>query len=201
MSISQIMLFRSKPWKSVPLLVHHVDSAHPLQLLRTKRIYTRTAVFTAPKSFCVAIIQDITGPSLNKHLVLNILIHTQDIQTVVRRSKSVAVTAEVKCYLQNIVTFLRLHRAVDGGITPRATKYFDALITCLAPLHGLRFVTPSLVDLAARKVYPHRIVLTVPDRERSLQYGSDLAAVSAYLEGVTPESIVEDVIASVETPL
>lgn len=57
------------------------------------------------------------------------------------------------------------------------------------------------MDLAARKVFTHRIVLTVPDRERSLQYGSDLAAVSAYLGGVTPESIIEDVIASVETPL
>ncbi|KAI4197479.1 MAG: hypothetical protein LQ346_002993 [Caloplaca aetnensis] len=213
-----------------------------------KRIYTRTAVFTAPKDFCVAIIQNIMGPPLNNHLLDHIFMShyhdtedgfvnlaatsawneddgsssssvvrtsvfrnpingvdrtftKNDIRNVIRQSRGVTVTAEVKCYLQNIVTFLRLHRAVDGGITPRATKYFDTLVTCLAPLHGLQFVTPSLVDLAARKVYPHRIVLTIPDRERSLQYGSDLAAVSAYLEDVTPESIVEEVIKSVETPL
>ena len=57
------------------------------------------------------------------------------------------------------------------------------------------------MDLAARKIYTHRIILTVPERERSLQYGSDLEAVRAYLEGVTPESIIEEVLASVETPL
>ncbi|KAL8908942.1 MAG: hypothetical protein Q9207_000518 [Kuettlingeria erythrocarpa] len=178
-----------------------------------KRIYTRTAVFAAPKDFCVAIIQNITGPPLNSHLLDHLFIShyhdtedgfvnlaaasawseddgsssssvvrtsvfgnpingvdrtftKNDIRNVICQSRGVTVTAEVKCYLQNIVTFLRLHRAVDGGITPRATKFFDTLIT-----------------------------------ERSLQYGSDLAAVSAYLEDVTAESIVEEVIKSVEPPL
>ena len=55
--------------------------------------------------------------------------------------------------------------------------------------------------IAARKIYPHRIILTVPERDRSLQYGSDLAAVEAALEGVTPESVIEDVLAAVEAPL
>ena len=38
------------------------------------------------------------------------------------------ITAEVKRYLQNIVVFLRLHRAVAGGISARATKHFDLLV-------------------------------------------------------------------------
>ncbi|KAL8653738.1 MAG: hypothetical protein Q9210_001925 [Variospora velana] len=219
-----------------------------LELIRTKRIYTKAAVFTAPKGFCVIIIQDTTGPSLNKHLIDHLFmshhhdpeagfvnletasewieddrsslssvvrksivprsmhsvertITETDIQNLLRQSKNVTVTAEAECYLQNIITFLRLHRAVGGGVTPRATRYFNTLIQCLAPLHGLEFVTPSLVDLAARKIYPHRVVLTVPDRERSLQYGSDLAAVRAYLDGMSAEAIVEDVLESVETPL
>ncbi|KAL8944694.1 MAG: hypothetical protein Q9216_000262 [Gyalolechia sp. 2 TL-2023] len=124
-----------------------------------------------------------------------------DIQELVRQIKDVTVTAEVKSYIQNIVTFLRVHRAVDGGITPRATIFFDNLVKCLAPLHSLGYVTPSLVAIAARKIYPHRIIPTAPERERSLQYGSDRDAVRAYLESVTPELIVEDVLASVETPL
>lgn len=53
---------------------------------------------------------------------------TQDIRELTQRSNNVKVTAEIKCYLQNIVTFLRVHRAVDGGITPRATKSFDVMI-------------------------------------------------------------------------
>ncbi|KAL8710058.1 MAG: hypothetical protein Q9220_005329 [cf. Caloplaca sp. 1 TL-2023] len=125
----------------------------------------------------------------------------QDIRTLTQLTTTVTVTAEVKCHLQNIITFLRQHRAVDGGITARATKYFDTMVKCLAPMHGLDYVTPSLVAIAARKVYPHRIIVTVPERDRSLQYGSDLAAVSAVLEGVTPESIIEDVLGEVDTPL
>ncbi|KAL8735990.1 MAG: hypothetical protein Q9166_000552 [cf. Caloplaca sp. 2 TL-2023] len=219
-----------------------------LELIRTKRVFTHTAFVTAPKSFCMVIIQSTAGPYLNKHLndhiflshyhdledgfpnlenapelieddrsssssvVRNSVIQKPgdgasatfsetDIQALVHERKNVTVTAEVECYLQNIVTFLRMHRAVDGGINPRATKYFKTLVTCLAPLHGLDYVTPSLVAIAARKIYPHRINLTVPERDRSLQYGSDLAAVKAVLEGVSAESVIEDVLAAVETPL
>ncbi|KAL8860019.1 MAG: hypothetical protein Q9178_003568 [Gyalolechia marmorata] len=228
-----------------------------LELIRTKRLFTHTSVVTAPKDFCMVIIQSSMGPGLNKHLVwlahrfeLNdhiflshfhdledgfpnlenasewieddrsssssvvrksvlqrpkdgpgVTFSEADIQALANESKNTTVTAEVECYLQNVVTFLRMHRAIDGGIDPRATKYFKTLITCLAPIHGLDFATPSLVAIAARKIYPHRIILTVPERDRSLQYGSDLAAVEAALEGVTPESVIEDVLAAVEAPL
>ena len=72
---------------------------------------------------------------------------------------------------------------------------------CLAPLHELEFVTPSLVALAAVKIYRHRITIVAPEDERSMQYGSDLAAVTAYLEGISPETIIEQVLAMVEAPL
>ncbi|KAL8786161.1 MAG: hypothetical protein Q9213_002931 [Squamulea squamosa] len=124
-----------------------------------------------------------------------------DIQALVTASKYTTVTAEVECYLHDIVTFLRMHRAVDGGVNPRATQHFKTLIKCLGPLHGLDYVTPSLVAIAARKIYPHRIIMTVPERDRSLQYGSNLAAVKAVLQGVTPESVIEDVLVAVEAPL
>jgi hypothetical protein len=58
-----------------------------------------------------------------------------------------------------------------------------------------------LVILAARKIYPHRIRITNPDHERSLQYGSDLSAVKAVLKDATPESVIEEVLTVVETPL
>lgn len=75
------------------------------------------------------------------------------------------------------------------------------MIRCLAPLHQLDYVTPSIVALAARKIYPHRITITAPENERSMQYGSQLAAVTALLDGVTPEQIIDEVIESVEAPL
>lgn len=125
----------------------------------------------------------------------------EDIRTVAALRDKVTIAAEVNSYLHNVVTFLRLHRAVGGGITPRATRHFNLLVKCLAPLHNLDFVTPSLVAMAARKIYPHRIEITKPENERSMQYGSNLAAVTALLKNVTAEQVIEEVLDAVEAPL
>jgi len=93
-----------------------------------------------------------------------------------------------------------MHRAVAGGISPRATQHFNLLVRCLAPLHGLEFISPPLVSLAARKIYPHRITISAAEDERSMQYGSELAAVSAMLEGITPAQLIESVLEEVEVP-
>jgi len=71
----------------------------------------------------------------------------------------------------------------------------------LAPLHGLDYISPSMVALAARKIYAHRITITTPENERSMQWGSSLEAVKAVLEGVTVEDVIEEVLESVEVPL
>lgn len=72
---------------------------------------------------------------------------------------------------------------------------------CLAPLHGIEYITPSLVALAARKIYPHRLLLSSPEKERSMQWGSDVEAVRNALEGLTQEDVIEAVLNSVECPL
>ncbi|KAI9790692.1 MAG: hypothetical protein M1816_004833 [Peltula sp. TS41687] len=118
-------------------------------------------------------------------------------------SRSQAVTLGIDCdrYLHNIVVFLRLHRAVAGGISPRATKHFEQFARCLAPLHGLSYVTTPLVALAAKKVYPHRINITAPEDERSMQWGSDIDFVTEMLEDFTADTIIDDVLDSVEVPI
>ena len=88
-----------------------------------------------------------------------------------------------------------------GSVPPSATTHFRTLIRSLATLHGLDFVTPELVQLAARKIYAHRIAIVPPERERSMQWGSDLPAVKALLEGVQPEDVVEEVLGMVDAPL
>lgn len=108
---------------------------------------------------------------------------------------------EVTRYQMNIISFLRMHRAVAGGISPTATKHFGQLVRCLAALHRLDFVTPALVGLAARKVYLHRIQLTPPEKERSMQWGSKLEAVEALLEDIGSEDVIEDVLGMVTAPV
>ncbi|KAL9116944.1 MAG: hypothetical protein Q9187_006523 [Circinaria calcarea] len=141
-----------------------------------------------------------------------LLIRNKEVLLLTELSKKVNLEVEVRRYLHNVLTFLRMHRAVAGGISPQATKHFELLVKsvnpyfdirfqCLAPLHNLEYVTPSLVALAARKIYRHRITIVAPEHERSMQYGSDLTAVAALLEGVTAEQVIEEVLAMVEVPL
>lgn len=137
------------------------------------------------------------------------------------------ITPEVRRYLQDIVAFLRMERGVDGGVTPYATTLFLALAKCvfspllddtmkspkrfclptsfcfrryLAPFHGTDYVTPSLVALAAKKVYPHRIVMATPSRERSTQYGTSLASARDLLRDLDPETVIQNVLETVECP-
>ena len=125
--------------------------------------------------------------------------------------------AEIRAYQHNIITFLRLHRAVGSGVSPKATQHLNILVKYgvpiaaypsssdlyryLAVIHGQKYVSPSLIALAVRKIYPHRITIVRPETERSLQYGSDLEAVSALLEGYSPSRVIEEVLASVDTPI
>lgn len=126
-------------------------------------------------------------------------------------SDQTTIAVEVKQYQLNLISFLRLHRAVATGITADATRHFDKLAKsvpififfliahlinprCLAPLHGLSYTTPSLVALAARRIYRHRIEVAGLENERSLQWGSDNAAVETVLQGIGPDDIIEDVV-------
>ncbi|KAJ9157077.1 Maintenance of telomere capping protein 2 [Coniochaeta hoffmannii] len=125
-----------------------------------------------------------------------------DISHLSQLAQHVHVDVDVTRYQLNLVSFLRMHRAVaPGSASPQATKHLEQLARSLAPLHGLDYVTPGLVRLAARKVYLHRIRIVAPERERSMQWGSELAAVEAVLDGVGPEDVIEDVLGMVTVPL
>ncbi|KAI9709548.1 MAG: hypothetical protein M1820_003308 [Bogoriella megaspora] len=213
-------------------VAHHHVQIQALELIRGKRIFTRTAVHAAPKRFLfIALICSNEGGPLLDHLndqfclshpystadhandvstpytpgglkgTNAVQIQTQDVDYLQTLASEVRITAEVRGYLHNILTFLRAHRAVAGGISATATRHLNVLVRALAPLHALTFVPPSLVALAVRKVYSHRLLLVAPEDERSLQWGSDVEAVKELLEGLTVEDVIEDVLKTVEVPL
>lgn len=114
------------------------------------------------------------------------------------------ISIECTRYLHNIASHIRLHRALSpgGAASPLATRHFAQLARALAPLHRLDFVTPGLVALAAKKVYPHRLrVVENVEKERSMQWGSEKRAVEVLLEGVTARDVVEDVLGMLPPPL
>lgn len=52
----------------------------------------------------------------------------QDIEVLEKQSTNVTISTEIYRYIQNIVSFLRMHRAVQGGVSPVATKHFEKLV-------------------------------------------------------------------------
>lgn len=125
----------------------------------------------------------------------------QDLQYLQECLSRVKMSAEVAAYLSNVTVFMRWHRYIAGGVTAMGSRHLRVTVKALAVLHGLSFVTPSLVALAIRKTYPHRLIIATSETERSLQWGSDAASVEQSLEGVTPEVAIDAVLATVETPL
>ncbi|KAK3078857.1 hypothetical protein LTS18_006455 [Coniosporium uncinatum] len=231
-------------------VTHHLVQIQALELIRGKRIFSRTAVHSAPRRFLFISLQEAGSgrltPLLNDRLFIShthdpedglpnledqqqavtaedasdtSVIHSpsvsplhmrtsseplfskRDIDTLITRADSVSLTAEIRAYIHSLPAFLRLHRAVAGGVSSNATRYLNILCRVLAPLHELTYITPSLVQLAVRKIYPHRITLTTPENERSMQWGSSVEVVRDLLEGVTVGDVIEDVLAEVEVPL
>lgn len=181
---------------------------------------------TTPKSFLIVVVLSRPGARLNKHLNdmfamshhhpeedglphlegtadidLKSAFSADDVKNLRTMAEGVRLTGEIAAYLHNIVVFIRSSRYVKGGVTAAATRHLRALAMALAPLHGLDYVSPSLISLATRKVYPHRLILATAETERSLQWGSDPQAVHEMLEGMTADDVIEDVLGSVETPL
>jgi hypothetical protein len=196
------------------------------ELLRSKRIFTRTAMHVAPKGLLFIAILSEPKARLFRHLNDMFCMshfHAEDdglpygegllekarsptftpeeINGLRDLASNVSLTAEIAQYLHNIVVFMRNSRYIKAGVTAAATRQLRVLSMALAPLHGLTYVPPSLVALAARKVYLHRLVLATSHNEKSLLWGSDPEAIKEMLEGVTIEDVIEDVLASIETPL
>lgn len=197
-----------------------------LELIRTRRIFTRTAMHSASKDFMVLAISSASESRLNHHLNdLFCMSHfhpeedglpfqdgqlskeampslsrdeISELRTLADHARH---TPEIAAYMHHICVFMKNSRYIQGGVTATATRQLRVLAKALAPLHGLDYVPPSLVALAVRKIYPHRIVLVTTETERSVQWGSDPSAIKALLEGFTIEDAIEDVLASVGTPL
>jgi hypothetical protein len=129
------------------------------------------------------------------------LFSEDDVAHLASLSDEVSIDVEVVRYQMNITAFLRMNRAVAGGISPVATKHLERLIKSLAPLNKVDYVTPALVALAVRKVYLHRIRIAAAERERSMQWGSDVDAVRELLEGIGPEEVLEQVLSQVAVPV
>lgn len=142
---------------------------------------------------------------------------------------SVRPSAAIQRHIHDIPTFLRLHRHVAGGVSAVATRHLNLVASILAILQlphpadksAVRaddpaqillgkedkgrplppVITPTLVMLAAYKVYAHRIELVwSPEAERSMQWGSDWEAVAQSLQSASVLSVLDETISGLVIP-
>lgn len=59
----------------------------------------------------------------------------QDLNELSGLTAKVRMSTEVRAYLHNIVVFMRLHRAVGGGISAMATRHFGVLAQLVRPIN------------------------------------------------------------------
>jgi MoxR-like ATPase len=90
----------------------------------------------------------------------------------------------VRAYVVQIVRRTREHPAVAYGASPRASVAMLLCSKALAAMRGREFATPDDVRDIARPVLRHRLRLRA----------------EAELDGATPESVITDILQTVEVP-
>jgi MoxR-like ATPase len=110
--------------------------------------------------------------------------HAEDIEQMRLLSRRVRVDRAIREYIAKLVGRTRAHQAVDLGASPRASV---ALLLCsqvVALAEGRGYVVPDDVKELAAPVLRHRFLLQ-PDAE---------------LEGITADTVVQQVLADVPVP-
>ena len=100
------------------------------------------------------------------------------------RVAAVRIEEPVLDYIVDLVRATRGHPSVRAGASPRAVNMLAAASRATAAIAGMDFVVPDHCKQLAVPLLAHRLVLT-PAEE---------------IEGRQPETVVEQIVATVEAP-
>ncbi|MBN1390612.1 MAG: AAA family ATPase [Candidatus Thermoplasmatota archaeon] len=103
-------------------------------------------------------------------------------QVFLRDSHSCRADTSILTYIRDVVHATRVNDKIVLGASPRAGEQILYASKAAAALAGRDYVIPDDVKRVARKMVPHRLTLSL-DSE---------------LDGISPKSIVEDILSSVE---
>lgn len=143
----------------------------------------------------------VDGPADLHYLPDDTKVSSAHVAAIARNARDVTIVPELKQYMQDIIVHLRTHRFLRKGVSPRAVKDFDSVVRVLCALQSYDFATPSIIQTAARKVFPLKIELCDPSDEPTLQYGSDIELIRWWLSRVDEDIIVDDVLRTVASPM
>jgi len=108
----------------------------------------------------------------------------EDIQKIHHVISALTVEENLLKYIAAITHRTRSHAKIYLGASPRASLSMMRASKAIAALRGRDFVTPEDIQYIAAPVLNHRIILT-PEAE---------------MEGITPEEIIKEILATIEIP-
>lgn len=112
------------------------------------------------------------------------LLSKEDVLNAVREVRGVRVDDSIYDYVVKLVEESRKHPAVKLGASPRAGIALIRLAKALAYIDSRNYVIPDDIKAVAKPALTHRIIIK-PEHE---------------ISGVTPDRVIEDILAKVEVP-
>lgn len=109
---------------------------------------------------------------------------TEDILAVQEECRNVFVSEEVERYIVNIVSATRKDERLKMGGSPRASRSLYQAAKSKAAMEGRDYVNPTDIKEIAHSVLSHRLLLSSSARYSSL----------------TVDSVIDDILSSVEVP-
>ena len=124
---------------------------------------------------------DRTGSQME---MINAILSPEKLQEYRDQTRQVLVEEKILNYIASITVKSRTHPHLYLGGSPRASLAIMNSAKAFAAINGRDFVTPEDVKRAVTPVRRHRVILS-PERE---------------MEGMTPETVIEMLVQSVEVP-
>ena len=116
--------------------------------------------------------------------MINAILSPEKLQEYRDQTRQVLVEEKILNYIASITVKSRTHPHLYLGGSPRASLAIMNSAKAFAAINGRDFVTPEDVKRAVTPVLRHRVILS-PERE---------------MEGMTPETVIEMLVQSVEVP-
>lgn len=120
-------------------------------------------------------------PNLNS---IQAVFSKQDLKKIQDLVNEVHIEENLLSYIAQITHSTRNHAKLYLGASPRASLAMAKASKALAAIRGRDFITPDDIQTIAPNVLNHRIILT-PEAE---------------MEGMTPESVIHEIIHKIEVP-
>lgn len=129
---------------------------------------------------------NLLSDQITNHPINNIksCVNIQEILTLKQQVQQIRISQELKRYVVDIVNATRTASGVQLGASPRGSIALMKIAQALALFDGYEFVTPEHIQELAISVIAHRLVMQPQAR----------------FSGITPESVVEDILKSIPVP-